>query len=107
MSYTSEVLERVIQQNPDQKLFIQAVKEVLETLSPAIERNEKTYRQNALLERLTTPDRQIQFRVAWVDDNGIARVNNGFRIQQRHRPLQGRSETSSLCQSEHPEVPWF
>ncbi len=81
MSYTSEVLERVIQQNPDQKLFIQAVKEVLETLSPAIERNEKTYRQNALLERLTTPDRQIQFRVAWVDDNGIARVNNGFRIQ--------------------------
>ena len=81
MSYTSEVLERVIQQNPDQKLFIQAVKEVLETLSPAIERNEKAYRQNALLERLTTPDRQILFRVAWVDDNGIARVNNGFRIQ--------------------------
>ena len=57
MSYTSEVLERVVAQNPDQTLFIQAVKEVLETLSPAIERNEKVYRQNALLERLTTPDR--------------------------------------------------
>ncbi|MBO4889206.1 MAG: NADP-specific glutamate dehydrogenase [Firmicutes bacterium] len=81
MSYTSEVLERVVAQNPDQTLFIQAVKEVLETLSPAIERNEKVYRQNALLERLTTPDRQILFRVAWVDDQGIARVNNGYRIQ--------------------------
>ncbi|MBO6158569.1 MAG: NADP-specific glutamate dehydrogenase [Firmicutes bacterium] len=81
MSYTQEVLDRVVSLYPDQTLFIQAVKEVLETLSPAIERNEAAYRRNALLERLTTPDRQIQFRVTWVDDNGIARVNNGYRIQ--------------------------
>ena len=81
MSYGSEVLERVKKQNPDQPEFIQAVTEVLETLAPVIDRNEARYRREALLERLTTPERAILFRVPWVDDKGQVQVNNGYRIQ--------------------------
>ena len=81
MSYGSEVLERVKKQNPDQPEFIQAVTEVLETLAPVIDRNEVRYRREALLERLTTPERAILFRVPWVDDKGQVQVNNGYRIQ--------------------------
>ena len=81
MSYGSEVLERVKKQNPDQPEFIQAVTEVLETLAPVIDRNEARYRREALLERLTTPERAILFRVPWVDDKGQVQVNNGSRIQ--------------------------
>ena len=81
MSYGSEVLERVKKQNPDQPEFIQAVTEVLETLAPVIDRNEARYRREALLERLTTPERAVLFRVPWVDDKGQVQVNNGYRIQ--------------------------
>ena len=81
MNYGSEVLERVKKQNPDQPEFIQAVTEVLETLAPVIDRNEVRYRREALLERLTTPERAILFRVPWVDDKGQVQVNNGYRIQ--------------------------
>ena len=81
MSYGNEVLERVKRQNPDQPEFIQAVTEVLETLAPVIDRNEDRYRKEALLERLTTPERAILFRVPWVDDKGQVQVNNGYRIQ--------------------------
>ena len=81
MSYVNEVLERVKRQNPDQPEFIQAVTEVLESLSAVIEKNEDAYRKNALLERLTTPERVIMFRVPWIDDKGQVQVNNGYRIQ--------------------------
>lgn len=81
MSYVSEVLERVITQNPAQPEFHQAVKEVLESLAPVISQNEAVYRKDAILERLTTPDRQILFRVAWVDDQGQTQVNNCYRVQ--------------------------
>ncbi|WP_282708611.1 NADP-specific glutamate dehydrogenase [Ligilactobacillus sp. Marseille-Q7487] len=81
MSYTTEVLERVIAQNPAQPEFHQAVKEVLESLEPIISQNEEVYRKDALLERLTTPDRQILFRVAWIDDQGQTQVNNCYRVQ--------------------------
>ena len=81
MSYIDETLQRVIDQNPHQPEFHQAVKEVLESLRPAIERNEEAYRRNALLERLTTPERCILFRVPWVDDQGQVQVNNAYRIQ--------------------------
>ena len=81
MSYVDEVYERVVAQNPAQPEFHQAVKEVLDSLRAAIERNEDAYRRDALLERLTTPDRIIQFRVAWVDDNGQVQVNNAYRVQ--------------------------
>lgn len=81
MSYISEVLEMTEKKNQGQPEFIQAVKEVLETLSQVIEANETKYRQNALLERLVEPDRQIMFRVPWTDDKGVPHVNRGYRIQ--------------------------
>ncbi|MBR1900149.1 MAG: NADP-specific glutamate dehydrogenase, partial [Lachnospiraceae bacterium] len=79
MSYVDEVYDRVVAQNPSQPEFHQAVKEVLATLRPVIEENEEEYRKQALLERLTTPERVILFRVPWVDDKGQVQVNNGFR----------------------------
>ncbi len=81
MAYIDEILQRVQTQNPHESEFIQAVQEVLESLRPVIEKNEESYRRNAFLERLTTPERCILFRVPWVDDQGNVQVNNGYRIQ--------------------------
>ena len=81
MSYVDEIMQRVVQQNPGQSEFHQAVEEVLESLRVVIERNEAAYRRDALLERLTTPERCILFRVPWVDDQGQVQVNNAYRIQ--------------------------
>jgi glutamate dehydrogenase (NADP+) len=81
MSYVDEVLERVIAKNPAEPEFHQAVKEVLNSLRPVIEANEEKYRKEALLERLTEPDRQFKFRVPWVDDQGQVQVNTGYRVQ--------------------------
>ena len=81
MSYVDEALARVKKQNADQPEFIQAVTEVLESLRAVIEKNEAFYKRNALLERLTTPERCILFRVPWVDDQGQVQVNNAYRIQ--------------------------
>ena len=81
MSYVDETLARVKAQNPGQPEFHQAVEEVLESLRIVIERNEESYRRNALLERLTTPERCILFRVPWVDDKGQVQVNNAYRVQ--------------------------
>ncbi len=81
MSYVDQVAERVIAQNPAQPEFHQAVGEVLESLRPVIQAHEDVYRREALLERMTTPERQILFRVPWVDDRGMVQVNNGYRVQ--------------------------
>ena len=81
MNYIDEIKQRVIDQNPGMPEFHQAVEEVLESLRPVIEKNEEQYRKVALLERLTTPERVIMFRVPWVDDQGQAHVNNGYRVQ--------------------------
>ena len=81
MSYVDEVYELVVAKNPAQPEFHQAVKEVLESLRVVIEADEEAYRKDALLERLTVPERIIQFRVPWVDDKGQVQVNNGFRVQ--------------------------
>ncbi|MBQ8621507.1 MAG: NADP-specific glutamate dehydrogenase [Oscillospiraceae bacterium] len=81
MSYVDEILQRVKDQNPAQPEFHQAVEEVLESLRVVIERNEEAYRRDALLERLTTPERAILFRVPWVDDKGQVQINNGYRVQ--------------------------
>ncbi len=81
MSYVDEVIERVVAKNPAEPEFHQAVKEVLESLRPVIEANEDKYRKEALLERLTEPERQFKFRVPWVDDNGQVQVNTGYRVQ--------------------------
>ena len=81
MSYVSEVIEQVIKQNPGQPEFHQAVKEVLESISVVVEKNEEKYRRDALLERIVNPERVIKFRVPWVDDKGQVQVNTGYRVQ--------------------------
>ena len=81
MSYVDEIYARVVRENPSQPEFHQAVREVLDSLRPVIERNEEKYRREALLERITMPERQILFRVPWVDDKGQVQVNNAFRVQ--------------------------
>ncbi|HJA69046.1 MAG TPA: NADP-specific glutamate dehydrogenase [Firmicutes bacterium] len=80
MSYVQNVLDQLIKKNPDQPEFIQAATEVLNSLSLVIERNPQ-YQEAALLERIVEPERQIMFRVPWVDDNGKVQVNRGFRVQ--------------------------
>lgn len=80
MSYVSEQLENVIRLNKSEPEFIQAVTEVLKSLEPVIEQNPQ-YEKAGILERLTEPERQIKFRVAWVDDNGKVQVNRGYRVQ--------------------------
>ncbi len=81
MSYVDEVIEQVVKQNPAEPEFHQAVKEVLESLRVVVEANEEKYRRDALLERLVNPERQIKFRVPWVDDRGQVQVNTGYRVQ--------------------------
>ncbi len=81
MSYIDEVIEQVIKQNPAEPEFHQAVKEVLESLRVVVDANEETFRRDALLERLVNPERQLKFRVPWVDDKGQVHVNTGYRVQ--------------------------
>ena len=81
MSYVDEVYAMVVEKNPAQPEFHQAVKEVLESLRVVIEANEEAYKKDALLERIVTPERQLLFRVPWVDDKGQVQVNNGYRVQ--------------------------
>ena len=81
MSYVDEVLARVKTKNAAEPEFLQAVDEVLESIRPVVEANEEHYKKEAILERITEPDRQFKFRVAWVDDNGQVQVNTGYRVQ--------------------------
>lgn len=81
MPYINEVIEKVIRKNPGELEFHQAVKEVLVSLRPIITQNEAKYRKDALLERLVSPERQLKFRVSWIDDNGQVHVNTGYRVQ--------------------------
>ncbi len=81
MSYVDQIIDRVIEKNPAEPEFHQAVKEVMNSLRPVIEANEAAYRKDGILERLVEPDRQFKFRVSWVDDNGDIQVNTGYRVQ--------------------------
>lgn len=81
MSYVDEIYAKVVEQNPGESEFHQAVKEVLDSLKLVIDANEETYRKAALLERLVEPERVISFRVPWVDDKGQVQVNKGYRVQ--------------------------
>ena len=81
MSYTEEVYERVVAQNPGEPEFHQAVKEVLDSLKVVIDKNEEEYRKLSILERLVEPERIISFKVPWIDDNGTVQVNKGDRVQ--------------------------
>ncbi len=76
----SDLMDRVIKRNPGEEEFHQAVREVLESLEPVIEKS-PIYLESGVLERMVEPERIIKFRVPWIDDNGKVQVNRGFRIQ--------------------------
>ncbi|HDM10608.1 MAG: NADP-specific glutamate dehydrogenase [Deltaproteobacteria bacterium] len=75
-----EIMELIMLRDPGEKEFHQAVREVLETVEPVLQRNPH-YKRLGILERITEPERVIIFRVPWVDDQGQVRVNRGFRVQ--------------------------
>lgn len=79
-AYMQRVLDEVKARNTGEDLFIQTVEEVFSSIENIIDKHPE-YEQVGLLERLTEPDRQIQFRVAWTDDNGNVHVNRGYRVQ--------------------------
>ncbi|KAJ1892029.1 hypothetical protein LPJ66_006590, partial [Kickxella alabastrina] len=74
----SVVRAKILRRDPEQKEFLQAVDEVFESLTPVFE---KDIRYLEAFERLVEPERQIIFRVPWVDDKGVQQVNRGFRVQ--------------------------
>ncbi len=78
--YVETVLKDVKAKNPNEPEFIQAVEEVLLTLDPVLKAT-PAYEKNAILERMVEPERVIMFRVPWVDDKGVVRVNRGYRVQ--------------------------
>ena len=80
MSYVSEQLEKLGAKHSNQPEFLQKATEVLTSLEPVFDANPE-YEKNAIIERITEPERQVMFRVPWVDDNGKVQVNRGFRIQ--------------------------
>lgn len=80
MSYVNEILNKVMQRNPNEPEFHQAVKEVLESLEPVLAKHPE-YVEYGVAERIVEPERQVIFRVPWVDDNGKVQVNRGFRFE--------------------------
>ena len=78
--YIKEIIEKVKIKNKGEETFIQAVEEVLTSLTPFIEQNPQ-YIENNILERIVEPERQIIFKVPWEDDNGKIQVNRGFRVE--------------------------
>ena len=90
MTYVERVLQDIIRKNPAQDEYIQATTEVLHSIEPVLDAHPE-YEANALLERLTEPERIIIFRVPWVDDAGKTHVNRGFRVQYNSAigPIKG------------------
>ena len=80
MSYSQRVLEELKAKNANEPEFIQAATEVLNSLEPVFAKHPE-YEAAGLLERIIEPERQIMFRVPWVDDNGKVQVNRGYRVQ--------------------------
>ncbi|MDD5594575.1 MAG: NADP-specific glutamate dehydrogenase, partial [Candidatus Margulisbacteria bacterium] len=74
-----QILEAAIKRNPGEVEFHQAVQEVLESVAPVIQKHPE-YKEMKILERIVEPERQILFRVPWMDDNGNVQVNRGFRV---------------------------
>ena len=79
-SVVEKVYDEVLDRNPNEPEFHQAVREILESIGPAVEKHPE-FVETKLLDRLVEPERQILFRVPWVDDNGEVQVNRGYRIE--------------------------
>ena len=80
MGYIQDVIGIVERRNAGEPEFLQAVREVLESLEPVVQKHRK-YQDNRILERIVEPERQIIFRVPWLDDKGQVQVNRGFRFE--------------------------
>ena len=80
MSYVKRVIDDVAKKHANEPEFVQTVTEVLQSLTPVIEKHPE-YEKAALLERMVEPERQIAFRVTWTDDSGKVNVNTGYRVQ--------------------------
>lgn len=78
--YLAGVYESVVKRNPNEPEFLQAVREVLESLEPIVEKN-PAIAETGVIDRIVEPERFIQFRVSWVDDRGKVQVNRGYRVQ--------------------------
>ena len=84
MNYVTEVYNNLAEKYAYEPEFLQACKEVLESIKPCVDANLDLYRKNKILERITTPDRIITFRVPWVNDNGEAMVNMGYPVLRHY-----------------------
>lgn len=80
MTHIHKTIVKLKKTSPAQAEFYQAVEEVLDSLNPVLESNEK-YKRHAIIERMVEPERQIMFRVPWVDDQGNVQVNKGYRVE--------------------------
>ena len=80
MPYTAKTIEHLKKTSPAQTEFYQAAEEVLLSLRPLLDKD-KRYQENNIIERLVEPERQILFKITWVDDNGKIQVNKGYRIE--------------------------
>lgn len=80
MDYIHSTISALKKSSPAQSEFYQAVEEVLESLEPILDHSEK-YRKHSIIERIVEPERQIMFRVPWMDDQGVIQVNKGYRIE--------------------------
>lgn len=80
MTYIHQTIESLKQSSPAQSEFYQVVEEVLTSLAPVLESNQQ-YQNQAIIQRIVEPERQIMFRVPWVDDNGVIQVNKGYRVE--------------------------
>ncbi len=78
--YTTRVIDEVRTKNANEPEFLQAVQEVISTIAPVLSANKK-YEDNCILERIVEPERTIIFRVPWIDDKGVVRVNRGYRVE--------------------------
>ena len=102
MTYSERVIADLEARYPEQLEFIQAAKEVLETLQPALDAHPE-YEEASLLERIVEPERVIMFRVPWVDDNGKVQVNRGYRVE--FNSAIGPYKGGAVCASTPPS-PW-
>lgn len=98
------VYDQVQRRNTGEVEFLQAVKEVLDSLGPVLDKHPE-YIEARILDRIVEPERQIMFRVPWQDDKGNVHVNRGLRFEFNGAwPIQGWPEIPSNSQCEHPEV---
>jgi glutamate dehydrogenase (NADP+) len=105
-AYLKRVYDGLAARNAHEPEFLQAVREVLESIQPLVEKHPE-YEKAGLIERMVEPERIITFRVPWVDDAGKVQVNRGYRVQFNSAigPYKGGLRFHPSRQPEHPEVP--